>query len=326
MKRFLIYGFSVLFSAALFAQPQVSDISNAPGAFSRMGFGARGVAMGNAVSAVTTGNLVSYYNPALASFQKETHFQSSYTFLSLDRSVNYFAFTKRFVMNKRNRTAVAGISAGIINANVSNIDERDAQGIKVGDLSTSENQFFVAVSSRLSKKFAIGFNIKIYYYSLYDNFSATSAGLDLGAIYKFNSDLNFSFVVTDINSKYKWDSTPLYDLDGRLTTDNFPMLFKFGTAYNLKKYNLLLVGEIEISDYSTKYFRAGAEYEPLEGFLLRAGFDRLNLSNSDEPVRPSAGFEYSHIIGKVRLGINYAYAYEPYSSGDRHIVGIILNF
>jgi hypothetical protein len=315
----------LLISAQLFAQPKISDISTAPGAFSRMGFGARGISMGNSISAVTTGNLVSYYNPALASFQNETFFQTAYTFLSMDRTLNYFSFTKQFVMNRKERKAVAGISAGIINAGISNIDGRDAQGIKTGDLSTSENQFFVAVSSRLSKNFALGFNIKIYYYSLYENFSVTAAGLDFGAIYKPTENLNFSFVVVDINSKYKWDSTPLYDLDGRITTDKFPMLIKFGSAYTWEKYNLLISGEVEFSNYSTKYLRGGIEYKPIKNFALRAGFDRLNLANSDETIRPSAGFEYAYKLGNYIIGINYAYSYEPFSLSDRHIVGIMLN-
>ncbi len=308
------------------AQPQVSDISSAAGSFSRFGFGPRGIAMGNALSAVTDGNLVAYYNPALASFQGETHFQTSHMFLSFDRSMNFIAFTKRFDLNRGGKTATAGISAGIINAGVSNIDGRDAQGIKTGELSTSENQFFVAVSSRISEKFAIGFNIKIYYYSLYENFSATSAGLDIGAIYKFNSNLTFAFTVQDINSKYKWDSSKMYGLDGKLTVANFPMLFKLGASYSIPNYNLLVAGEFEISNFGSKYFRIGAEYELVENFFVRAGLDGLNLANFDEPIRPSAGFEYSHRIGNLMLGVNYAFAYEPFSTGDRHIVGIILNF
>ncbi len=324
MKRAIVFAFLWL-TSVVSAQPEISGISNAPGAFSRMGFGARGVAMGNAVSAVTSGNLVAYYNPAVSVFQNETHFQTAYTFLSFDRTENYLAFTKRFNMRRKNSYATAGISAGIINAGVSNIDGRDAQGFKTGELSTSENQFFVAVASRLSEKVSIGFNIKIYYYSLYENFSATSAGLDVGVIYKPLSNLNLSFVVADINSKYKWDSTPLYDLEGRLTTDNFPMLMKFGASYFLQNYNLLFAGEFEISDYGTKYIRFGTEYRVFGGFSLRAGIDKINLVNGDEPARPAGGFEYVRKFGDVKLGVNYAYAYEPFSSNGRHIVGITLN-
>jgi len=63
------------------AQPQFSAISSLPGAFSRMGFGSRGMGMGNALSAVNEGNLVAYYNPALASFQQGNSFQTSYSIL-----------------------------------------------------------------------------------------------------------------------------------------------------------------------------------------------------------------------------------------------------
>ena len=52
------------------AQPKFTEINCKVGAFSRMGFGARGIGMGNAMSAVTTGNLVSYYNPAFHHFRK----------------------------------------------------------------------------------------------------------------------------------------------------------------------------------------------------------------------------------------------------------------
>jgi len=78
-----------------FSQPQFSSISSLPGSFSRLGFGARGLGMGNAMSAVIEGNLVSYYNPALAVFQESNSFQTSYSFLSLDRSLNFINFTKQ---------------------------------------------------------------------------------------------------------------------------------------------------------------------------------------------------------------------------------------
>lgn len=52
--------------------------------------------MGNAMSSVTTGNLVSYYNPALSPFQQNNFAQVGYSFLSLDRSLNFINFTRKF--------------------------------------------------------------------------------------------------------------------------------------------------------------------------------------------------------------------------------------
>ena len=86
----------ILLSVNSFAQPKFTDINSKAGAFSRMGFGARGIGMGNAMSSVTTGNLVSYYNPAVSPFQENNSVQLGYSVLSLDRSLNFLSFTRKF--------------------------------------------------------------------------------------------------------------------------------------------------------------------------------------------------------------------------------------
>ena len=213
------------------AQPEFSKISSMPGAFSRMGFGARGIGMGNAMSAITDGNLVSYYNPALIVYQENNSFQTSYSFLSLDRSLNFLNFTRKFefysakdslIENPKPR-ATAGISIGVINAGVSKIDGRDNQGIKTGDLSTSENQFFLGLANKFSDKLSIGITIKFYYYKLYEEISTNSVGFDAGALYRVNDQWNVSLLISDINSKYKWDTSPVYELEGSTTEDKFPI-------------------------------------------------------------------------------------------------------
>ena len=151
-KLILILILSLLFSVSLYAQPEFSSIASKPGAFSRMGFGARGIGMGNAMSAVITGELNSYYNPALNSFQEGKSFHTSYSFLSLDRNLNFLNFTTKFGDGEGGR-AVPGITIGIINAGVDNIDARDNQGNKVDDLSTPRSQhscrFAYSITSHL---------------------------------------------------------------------------------------------------------------------------------------------------------------------------------
>ena len=93
MKKTILVSI-LLFTGVILAQSQFSEIAGKPGAFSRMGFGARGKGMGNAMSSVSQGQLVAYYNPALSVFQEGNSFQTSYSFLSLDRSLNYLNFTR----------------------------------------------------------------------------------------------------------------------------------------------------------------------------------------------------------------------------------------
>ncbi len=316
------------------AQPKLSKINSAAGAFSRFGFGPRGIAMGNALSAVKEGDLVSYYNPAVSVFQNDNSFQSGYSFLSLDRRLNFVSFTRRFdfysvrdsALEIRKPRSSAGISAGLINSGVSNIDERDNQGFKTGTLSTSENQFFLSLSVKFSEKVAAGFSAKFYYYKLYQDITSTGLGFDVGVLYSYTKNTIFSFVLSDLNSKYKWDSSPLYNIDGTLTANKFPTGKKIGLSYKYDEYDMLTAAEFYFDNFGTKMIRFGAEFNPLSDLFFRAGFDNYHLNNGDESVKPSFGIGYAEKIANVVIGFDYAFMYEPYSSQDRHIIGIRINF
>jgi hypothetical protein len=325
--------FVLILSVQIFSQPEYSSISSMPGAFSRFGFGARGIGMGNAISAVTTGNLVSYYNPAVSAFQQNNSFQAGYSFLSLDRNLNFLNFTRRFdfypvrdTAEVRTPRSSAGLSIGIINSGVSKIDGRDNQGFQTGDLSTSENQFFIGFSNRFSQKLSMGVSAKFFYYKLYEDISSTNLGFDIGALYRFNDNLNFSFVLVDLNSKYKWDSSPVYGREGIITEDKFPLLKKIGFAYSSTDLGLLAAGEVVLSNGHNTIIRFGLEYNIFDQLYLRGGVDQLSLNNSDWGIKPSAGISFSKSVGNLSVGFDYAFMIEQYSSADRHIIGINLVF
>lgn len=326
--------FLILFSGLALAQPQFSGIASTPGAFSRMGFGPRGIGMGNAMSAVTEGQLVTYYNPALSVFQEGSSFSTSFSALSLDRKLNFVNFTHRFDFFEKNGNpektgeprSSAGISIGLINAGVSNIDGRDGSGNPTGELSTSENQFFVALANRFSRKLALGVGIKYYRYNLYEDLTATGIGIDLGAVYTLNDQIHLSFVLTDINSKYKWDTVPVLHEYGSNTESSFPLLKKIGVSYKNEDYHFLAAAEFENSSEGTNIIRFGAEYNVYDQLFIRGGIDQYNLSNSDYPVLPSLGFSYFKMFGKIMVGVDYAFVVERYSPSDRHIVGLNFRF
>ena len=308
----IIFVSLVFLAVSINAQSKTSEISSMPGAFSRMGFGARGMGMGNAISALKDGNLVSYYNPALAVFQNGNSFQTSYSFLSLDRSLNFINYTRKFEFGKKEMPdgsvqprSVAGVSVGIINAGVSNIGEYDNQGNKTADLSTSENQFFIAVANKFSDKLAIGISFKFYYYKLYEDLNSSGLGFDIGALYTVNNALSLSFMLSDINAKYQWNTGSLYGSSGNITKSRFPLLKKIGAAYKFEDPEITAVMEFESSNVGTNIIRAGAEYNIYPDLYIRGGFDKLNLSNSDFPVRPSFGFSYFYKLNSMKLGVDY---------------------
>ena len=334
MKKFL--GIFILFTSAAFCQLQFSEISSTPGAFSRMGFGARGIGMGNAMSAVTEGNLVSYYNPALSVFQEKNLFQTSYSILSLDRHLNFINFTKRFEFHHNEGNygdkhdkpvSSAGVSIGLINAGVSNIDGRDKNGVETGALSTSENQLFIAFSKTFSSKFAVGLATKFYMYDLVKGLNTSGLGFDIGFLYKLNNNFNIAGVISDLNSKYKWDSSPILGQDGRITEDSFPLLKKIGISYRNQEYKILVSAELENSNAGTNILRFGIEYNIIEQLYLRGGIDNFNLSNSDFPKKPSLGFSYFKSLGgDWIIGVDYAFVIEKYSPNNIHIIGVNVRF
>ena len=313
------YFFILLFfsSSLIFAQPKFSEMSVSPGAFSRIGFGARGIGMGNALSSITEGELTSYYNPAITPFQENNSFQAGYSFLTLDRALNYFNYTRRFdfystrdtVAETRKPRTTAGLSIGVINSGIRNIDGRDNNGLPTGELSTSENQFFIGLAARISEKFSIGLATKFYYYSLYEEISSTSLGFDVGVLYKLNDNFNISLVLVDLMSKYKWDTSPIYQQEGIISEDKFPNLRKLGVSYTNKELGLIGAVEFENSNAETNILRAGIEYNIYDQFFIRGGVDQFNMSNTDWPVKPSLGFSFFQPFGNLVVGIDYAFQF-----------------
>ena len=58
-------------------------------------------------------------------------------------------------------------------------------------------------------------------------------------------------MVSDLNSKYKWDSSPVYGTDGTSSENKFPFMKKIGLSYSNKESKILLSAEFESSNAGT---------------------------------------------------------------------------
>lgn len=330
MKIKTILYLIVILVVEVMAQPKTSQISSLPGAFSRLGFSARGMSMGNAMTSITTGTLNPYYNPALNPFINDNSIQLGYTFLSLDRKLNFVQLSKTFIQYKRdeygNKTdeiySRAGVTFGIINSGVDNIDGRDNSGLQTQTYSTSENLFFLSVGINPSEKLSVGVTAKYYHYSLFDKMSSTAVGFDLGVIYKIFDNLTFGGFIGDINSKYRWDSTPLYAEEGNNFYDYFPVLKRIGLSYAIPKDYGIVALDFETTSYGTKILKVGTEINLIEFFKLRAGIDRFNLENSDMIPKFTFGFGLNQIFMNKYFELNYSFVSEPYAPFDKHIISL----
>jgi len=307
-----------LFSTPLLGQAASnSSIAGTPGAPLRMGFGGRGIGFGNAMTAVNVGDISSYYNPALAPFQHHPFASASFGVLPLDRSLNFISYTQSLKPS-------AGVSFGIINSGVSNIDGRDRDGIPTEKYSTSENAFFFSFGLKASEHFALGVSAKLLYYSLYEGLRSTTVGLDFGVLYQLAEEIAIAGVFQDVNSKYVWDTSKLYGRSGNATTDKFPLRKKIGLSYLPSALSLLIASEIEFVG-SEAIVRLGTEISLAEGLQIRAGLDQMSLSQNMD-AKPSFGLSFQTDDLFWRPSIHYSFVFEPYVSTGFHIIslGVVL--
>ena len=296
-----------------------SQIAGSAGAFARMGSGARGMGMGNAMTAVNFGDIQTYYNPSLGAFAEYRSAGLTFGILSLDRSLNFVNYTQPI-------HPTAGVSFGIINAGVKNIDGRDGDGEKTGDLSTFENQFYLAFSNRVSDRVSLGVAVKLYHSKLYDQVTSTTVGFDLGFSAQLTDLVSVGGAIQDLNSKYTWDTKAIYDQNGKTTTDKFPTLRRIAAALRLPSNLGLISAEFENSSQQTNVFRAGAEYYIIEYLTLRAGIDRIDPSGDATGAKPSLGFTIRNSFIGLTPAVTYAYVFESFAPQGMHIITLSTAF
>src|SRR5690606_13778337 len=153
----------------------------------RVGFSARGMAMSNAMSAVTSEGHFAYYNPAqtaLFSENRQTDFTAGV--LSFDRVFQTAGVQLQLPPS-------AGLSFNIMRTGVKNIDGRTQSGYPTGLFDVSDYQFRSSFGIRMSDKMnagiGINFNIANYHEHL-DN--AVSTGFDIGVLYHIHPKFNIA--------------------------------------------------------------------------------------------------------------------------------------
>lgn len=317
--------------------------AQAAGAFSRLGFGARGMAMSNALIADNSGATSPYYNPALAPFTSRQNLQASVAFLTFDRQLEFLQFASPL-------PPVAGVAAGLIHAGVSDIDGRSSSGFHTENHSTDEYAAFLAFGLKLGKKASMGLGLQLFRADLFDGLPVVnSIGIDLGFTVQVSESLNLGFVADDLLAKYSWDSSSLYSSGGKRTTDNFPVRLRLGASYQLMEGKARVLAEFESRTSTLEYrtreiedignesieitsveeftiqdsqLRIGGEFQLSAPFSIRAGVDRIG--DSFEGMRPSAGFVLAQPLGELLFWVEYAFALEPYNTGTMHVMTLRL--
>ena len=301
----------------------VAQPSGYAGSFSRLGFGPRGMAMGNAIIASTTEGIYGYYNPALAAYAKTgSEIDISTSLMSFDRSLNSLNGTFKLPPS-------AGLHVALLNANITGIDGRTSSGYFTDELATHEYQLLTSFGVNLHDKVAAGIGIKLNLADYHSDISnANGVGFDLGIIYKTTEKLSLGITAQDLLASYTWNSGELYgDESLAESTQNFPTRYNIGGSYYMRPRLLVAIsyGWLIIDDEKFQQLKVGAAWSIHERISLRGGWQMDDLKNIAVANRPSAGFSVHLPFDMLKPSIDYAFLLEPNQISSMHVFGLKLN-
>lgn len=315
------------------------------GAYARLGFGARGLAMGGGLVADVFSEASPYYNPAHAPRIQRQGLDAAAGFLTFDRDLQHLQFA--FPLPPR-----AGAAVGLVRAGVENIDGRDNAGYHTGELSTQEYVIFTAFGVRMSERVAGGLGLRFYHANLSPDVDPiVTIALGLGLTAQLTENLALGFALDDLLARYRWDTSNAFGASGKQTTDRFPVRVRFGGAYRVAGGRGTVTAEVETRVQSAERrtervveldgvpqvfvendrvrlldtgFHLGAEYWLAQPFALRLGADRLGRGDF-EAASPAVGFALRQPLGEIAARLDYTAVLEPYGLGVMHVVNLHLD-
>lgn len=294
------------------------------GSFSRVGFGPRGMAMGNSLAGVVQEGMYAYYNPAHAAAGKEgNQVDLSTSIMTFDRSLHMLNGTFRLPPG-------AGLTLSIINGNVSNIDGRTSSGYHTGELSTNEYQISGAFGLRLTPELYAGFGVKYYVADFHAGIeNATSFGFDLGLLYRHTDKIILGMTVQDLLSKYSWRTNVLYGDDSSGNeTERFPLRARLGISYEVNEALLVSLEPgmlLHLTAETVYQLNIGVRYRLHERIALRGGWQSGDLDHLSNSNRFSAGFSVNLPFDLLSPSVDYAFIPEPNRVSIIHVFGFRLN-
>ncbi len=244
----------------------------------RMGYGAKGMAMGGTGTAYMNDITAAYWNPAglakIADYQVGIDYTDG---LGLDRTTSYAGLGMRF---KYGYLALSWLNAG-----VTGFDGYDATGNSTGTYDAQDNNINISLATRTGK-FLWGSSIKMYFDNIDDD-KTTGFGMDLGMMYEMNEYISFGAHVRDVYSK----------------SDNvsIPMQYNLGIAVFPIK-GLTVSGDLrqeESRDEITVHM--GAEYWTNVGSDTDLGSGLGTMRNTQDPTWEDM---LSQVQAGVRIGAN----------------------
>jgi len=323
MKVINILSALVLISTMTYCQDFVSNVSKkgtTAADFLSISQGAKATAMGSAFVAVSDDQSAFYWNPAGLAKLDGVGIMFDHTSWLAGISYNYLAAS--YSLGGMGTVGFSFTSSSYGDMKVTTVDQPDGTGQV---FNASDVAFSLGYAINLTDNFAIGFNPKIIYQSIWQA-NAIGFATDLGVQYRTPFDgMMLGMSISNFGTKMQMQGNStlvLYSQDpsttgindripANLSTDywSLPLTFRVGLAYSPisteKNKVTIAVDAIHPSD-NYESINVGGEYVFDDLIAIRGGYKSLFLTGSEESF--ALGFGLKQILlGNVAVKLDYAY-------------------
>ena len=192
-------------------------------------------------------------------------------------------------------------------------------------LSTSEDAIFISFAQRITPWLALGINVKILRHQLPMNESQLAGkgtGFEIGFLVLPEEKFRFAFMIQDLNTNYQWNTGKVFEGEGRVYKESFPIMYRLGTTFTFRR--IYIVGDMGVvanqDDILGMTLRFGGEYHLSENYFIRGGFGNSRLS-----IGAGLNFTFLNLNDAF---FDYAVVIEPHSGsqGIIHVFTYAFNF
>ena len=284
------------------------------GPFLRLGFGARALGMGGAFVAVADDATGGFFNPAGLVQVTKRSFGASYRKMTLDRRLGYAVYNQPI-------RDEATIALAWINAGVSDVMGRDADGSPTEEISNYQNAVQMFLGRKIIEKFSAGLTIRYIQFNL-ANINSYGIGFGLSAMGMPTPELRLGAALENLGMKYSWTSGDYWtrrdpDIMGSSVEEEFPFNVRLGASYLLWENRILLSTEMEKNSEQKEKIHLGVEGWALENVAGRIGYDRGSFT---------FGLGLRQDIQSATLGFDYAFVSSRVEDDADHLISLQLEF
>lgn len=277
-----------------------------PGAFARVGYDARSMALAGALVADINSGYLALTNPASTVHVQKRELGLSYLSLPLDRNLQSLSLAFHLPP-----TAAAGIS--YLRAGDDHIQGRNSVGERTERLAYAEQMAILTFANRLGPTFSMGISFKRLWIDL-DEEGAKGFGIDFGMLYHTPGGFNLALSIQNVTGAYAWkvptsEGENVYD-------EQLPRIIGIGARAPWRHFTFFGQTDLVMPAQESVIVvtRLAMEDRLGERYFLRLGLEHTTLTMGVgmryAVRRPlDSGVDYSLSLGKNGEGLGHIFTW-----------------